>query len=86
MDNQELQSTSPVVKVEVKPLVTYLFSDALREVLNGGKITRIAWENPNIYGTMKDRLLYINGTEDDNLLHPWTLSEGDMVADDWVVL
>jgi hypothetical protein len=87
MDNQEkLQSISPVVDAEVRP-VTYLFSDALREVLNGNKITRIAWGNKDIYGIMNGGILCLYGGENgDSTLHHWTITEGDMTADDWVIL
>lgn len=83
MDNDKLQTTSPTPKETAIP-ATYLFSDALREVLNGRKITRLAWASEEVYGYMEKGLLSI--AYDDNKYHEWILSEGDITADDWIVL
>lgn len=89
MDNkkeQEFQSTSPVPQEDATP-ITYLFFDALRETLNGRKITRQSWDNYNIYGYVFDGVLRIYGGETgDGKIHNWVLSEGDMTADDWIIL
>lgn len=86
MDNQKLQTTSPTPKEAAIP-ATYLFTDALREILNGRKITRVAWGNNAIYGVIDKGILCIHGGDTgDGILHPWTLSEGDMTADDWIIL
>lgn len=83
MDNDKLQTTSPTLKESALP-ATYLFSDALREILNGRKITRLAWGNDEIYGYMEKSILCISFS--DGKSHEWIISEGDMTADDWIVL
>lgn len=84
--DQQFQSTSPMPQEDTRTL-TYLFFDALRETLNGRRITRQAWENKEIYGYMHDGLLKIHGGETgDRIVHNWILSAGDMTADDWIIL
>ena len=90
MDNEEktqdFETTSPVPQSPTLP-VTYLFFDALREVLSGRKITRQVWDSKDIYGYLKDGVLRIFGGEiGDGKEHNWILSEGDMFADDWIIL
>lgn len=87
MDNEEmLQSKSPIPQEPAKP-ITYLFTDALREVLNGRRVTRLAWGNDEIYGVMDAGVLCIYGGEKgDGIMHPWTLAADDMTADDWIIL
>lgn len=84
MDNeQKLQTTSPTPKESAIP-ATYLFSDALREVLNSRYVTRLAWGNEEVYGYMNKGVLCIE--YGDSKYHEWIISEGDMTADDWIIL
>ena len=58
--------------------------DALRAVRDGHKITALGWGNPKIYGMLQDIRLMI--LLEDGLLHPWIISEGDMLRTDWVIV
>jgi len=87
MEDQNAQvpqfPTSPVpVEVTRKP-IEMSFIDALKQTLDGKKITRIAWESNTIFGQMKDEqlMLFINGE-----YHSWTLVPGDIIANDWILL
>lgn len=81
------RSPVPVKNEEVpaplKKPVEMDFCEALKQTLDGKKITRIAWDTNTIFGQMlNDRLnIFINGE-----FHSWTLVSGDIVATDWVVL
>lgn len=77
----EMSMLSPTPKkVEEQQLS---FFDALREVSNGKKITRVEWNNPNSYGYFKDGLLMIHLIDTD---HTWIINDGDLLAIDWMVL
>ena len=77
-------STSPVpedAKI-VKP-ISMSFPDAMGEIVNGKKITRVEWNDTQEYGMLKDGFLLIHTKGQD---HRWIVSEADMVAIDWVVI
>lgn len=69
--------------VPTRKPVEMSFYDALKEVLNGKKITRLAWETNLTFGKMNNSQLeiFINGE-----FHSWTIVEGDITATDWIVL
>lgn len=88
MNEEELPNTSPLpVQVEevtpLAPIDQLPFLDALTEVINGKKITRLEWNNIDTYGILKDSILEIHIN---NEFKAWTVSEGDMIATDWVVI
>ena len=78
-------------KEEKKALLN--FYDALKEVVNGKKITRIDWQDSNIYAFMQKYgehdILHIRTEaekEGTYKVHQWVVALQDMVAEDWVVL
>ena len=60
------------------------FPDAIRITMNGKKITRTEWGNKNIYCFLNGDILSIHMLDGNN--HKWIINEGDMTAEDWVVL
>ena len=60
--------------------LTLKFSDAIEKIVEGKRVTRIAWENKD-YCLLKDGWLSIY-TKDD--FHIWKVNDGDMEATDWV--
>ena len=63
------------------------FFDALKEVADGKKITKLEWDDKRTYGFIKDGLLSIHKAgEAEGIDRPWILSDGDILCDDWVVL
>lgn len=79
-------ATSPVIKKEVivgeaKP-ATFDFPVAVRQVIEGKKITRVEWGNEKIYGFLnRDNGHVMLHKEDGN--HDWIMTEGDLVGEDW---
>lgn len=59
------------------------FSVAIRQVVDGKKITRVDWAKPEAYAYLKDGILVIR--LEDGLDHNWILSEEDLLALDWVL-
>mgnify|MGYP006935500145 FL=1 len=84
-NGQDQTQVFPRVQVPMvtKKPVEMGFCDALAEVLNGKKITRIAWESNIIFGKLVDNklMIFINGE-----FHSWTLVPGDITANDWIIL
>lgn len=66
-----------------RPPVQMTFDQAVAQMLETRKVTRLEWDTNEIYCAMRDELLmiFINGE-----LHPWTISRGDLEAQDWIVL
>ena len=63
------------------------FEDAIEAVLGGNRITRKEWKDKRTYGLLKDGLLQIHKAgEKVDKAHPWILNDGDMMADDWIIL
>lgn len=63
--------------------ITMDFYAALKAMHNGKTVTRLEWNDPKVYGLMKDALIHIHMPDG---FHTWTISEGDLIADDWVIL
>jgi hypothetical protein len=87
MDNQPVEMeaesmvTSPLPKKEVK---TLSFPEAIVEIIDGRRITKLEWNDVNIYGFLgTDGHLKINLTDK---LADWILSDGDLKGIDYVVL
>ncbi len=59
------------------------FPEAIREVTNGKRITRVSWLPSNDYALLKDGWLsvYTKGE-----IHTWSVSDGDLEGRDWIVL
>lgn len=76
--------TSPVFEKQgTQEPTTMDFFDALREVFAGKKITKIEWDNENIFGYMRMSYLMIHKDDKDFI---WQVSDGDMSGTDWIVL
>lgn len=73
-------STSPV---PAKKIVMLNFADALREVLNGRKVTRVSWENVDTYIFLVQEFLSIHMND---TVHQLIVSVGDIEGLDWFVL
>ena len=72
-------ATSPVIKQPE----TMDFPEAMRKVIEGKKVTRLGWNDRNVYGLLKDTFLMLHIR---NEFHAWTVSEGDLLAEDWVTV
>ncbi len=57
---------------------------ALEHVIAGKKITKLEWKNKHTYIALSEEkllFLYIDGKK-----HQWTINDGDLLGEDWVVL
>jgi len=75
-------TTSPVMKAS-KP-ITMNFSDAIGEIVNGNKITRVEWNDPEEYFLLKDEYLSVH--HKNGQVSRLLVREADLVATDWVIL
>lgn len=60
------------------------FPTAIREIIDGSKLTKLEWNNPGIYIFMEEELLKIK--KGDGTIAVLMVSEADMVGIDWVVV
>jgi len=72
---------SPVIKNSISKALS--FPEAMQAVMDGEKVTRIEWDNKEEYGFMLNERLTVHTKGKD---HTWMVSEGDMVARDWIIL
>lgn len=68
---------------------SFSFSDALKYLKRGLKVTRLGWHKDDMYLTMQyennkitNPYIYINIDKDHRI--PWTASQSDMYEEDWV--
>ena len=73
---------SPVINKN-KPVVGMDFPEAMKAVINGKRITRVEWGDSREYGCLQNGLLVIHTKGKD---HSWTVSEGDLMAHDWLAI
>lgn len=74
------QNKSPLPKKKAKLLK---FGEALQELVDGKKITKLEWNNNDTFGILYEGQLRIKLVDG---LHPWIISDGDLKGEDWVVL
>jgi len=86
-------NTSPI-PTEVKETQEYridkvqmTFPEAIKQVIEGKKITRIEWGDVNHYGVLKNDILCLfrDGKNGDTF-YSWIINDGDLLATDWVVV
>ena len=57
------------------------FPNALREIIAGKCITKLEWNNPDIYLVFKDNTLMIHK---ETGFHPLIVTDGDLFGEDFV--
>lgn len=67
-----------------KPEERVNFFTALEAVVNGKHITKVEWENTDIYGFLDVDILKLH--KEDGKNYNWIVSEGDLIGSDWIVL
>jgi len=60
------------------------FPQAIQHVINGEKIRRLEWEDPQYYCFINGDILSIHKPDGNN--HQLILRDCDMFADDWIVI
>ncbi len=76
--NDQMSPIPPKGKVK---LLT--FSEAMEEIINGRKVTRLEWSSNEDYGYISNGYLTIHTKGKD---FTWTVRDVDMKSDDWCVL
>lgn len=61
------------------------FAKALERAINGARIRRLTWEDRRIYVAISNNKLVIY-RPDTKQIHPLTVTIGDIIATDWVVV
>lgn len=60
------------------------FPNALREVIDGRKVTRLGWGNKDVYVFLRDGFLSIRKA--DGTFSRLLVSDGDLLGLDWVIV
>ena len=85
MDDQNVQATSPLPQRKLESTTKFLdFYEALKAVVTGKKIFREEWENKEYYGFINKGNLSLH--KPDGKTYQWIINDGDMNANDWIVL
>jgi hypothetical protein len=75
------ENLTPTPKTESKPM-TMDFPDAIRKIMEGKRVARISWGNKD-YCLLKDGWLSVFTKGN---LHTWTINDGDLEGQDWIVV
>lgn len=59
------------------------FPEAIGALIGGAKIRREEWSDASEFGLLKDQFLQIHR---DGKFHNWIVSEGDLLAIDWIII
>lgn len=78
---KKVASTSPTVK----PPATVGFGEIVQPLLDGKRVTKLEWNNRDIYLVLRDGHLKIHKA-DTNMLHDLIVTDGDLAGLDYVVL
>lgn len=80
----EKQAKSPLPKAKAKEIKKMSFPEAIQAVIEGKKVTKLEWDNSNIYLLLKDGYLRIHTLKGD--FDVLAVSEGDLIGKDYVEL
>ena len=65
--------------IETKPMT---FSEAIKTITNGGKVTKTEWGDSGYYGVLQDGKLMLH--KPDGKFYDWIISDGDLNGVDWI--
>ena len=90
MTNQS-PTNSPSLKpsdLRMQPSVTvqYNFLGGVEKIMDGYTLTKLEWGNHEIKVKLFDDRLCIYGVDDDEKWHPWIITIGDLLGDDWIII
>lgn len=68
---------------EAIPEQTMSFPEAMQEVIDGYRITKLEWDNIEHYAMLRNGLLMIYLADG---WHKWIVNDGDMMGMDWIIL
>lgn len=76
---------SPLPKAEKsKKPETISFSQAMSEIIAGRKVHKLEWGDKNYYGFLNGEWLSLHKPDGKN--YKWTVSQGDMMGNDYIVI
>lgn len=64
--------------------ITMTFPDAMQQIIDGNKITKLEWGDKEYYGILQDGFLFLH--KPDGKFYKWLVSDGDMLGDDWITI
>lgn len=73
-----MSGTSP------KPKKEFDFYAAIKEIVNGKKVSKAEWGNKKVYCLLEAGVLKIR--KDDGKVYQWIVSEGDIIGKDWFIV
>lgn len=89
MDNQEptegeiLDSSPLPQKTDEATVITLDFPNAMQAIIDGKKITKLEWNNPEIIALMREGYLEIFM---DNQFQTWTIRDADLLGEDYIIV
>ena len=81
--NKVSKSPLPKIKKGTPAIIEMNFPEAMVKIIAGLRVHRLEWQDKNEYGLMRDSYLMIHRN---NKFFAWTVSEGDLLATDWVIV
>ena len=74
-------SQSPTPSRKAETLMD--FPSAISAVVNGARISKLEWNDPECFGMLRDGFLMLRR---DGQWHQWIVNDGDLLGQDWVVV
>ena len=72
------------MEIDVTPKITMSFPGAIQRIVDGGKVTKLEWNDPAICVFLHNGFLSIKKKEGD--IAQLIVSEADMLGNDWVIV
>ena len=60
------------------------FPEAIASITAGRRVTKLEWDNPEIYGCLHGTHLRLHKA--DGQFYDWIVSDGDLAGEDWYVV
>lgn len=82
IEEAELITSSPM-PIKTQEVIELTFFDAVREMIEGKRVTKKEWGDNNTYCLMANEHLSIHIN---NKINDWIVSQADIQGIDWIVL
>ena len=82
--NSQTFTSSPTPTQVIKTEKTLTFFEALEEILDGKKVTKLEWADEGYYGLLENTRLRLH--KPDGNIFDWILNDGDISGTDYTIV
>jgi hypothetical protein len=84
MEEAKIQGQSPIIEEAIVKEREMDFYEALKEIVDSKKVTKLEWGDKEFYGLLEDTKLKLH--KPDGKTYDWILTDGDLLGTDYITI